>query len=307
MKTAQFKPIGVTLETIDFLTKRQEMDAIALYMSYTAITQWQETPKIWATKSFMLKRTGWGETRIQKAKNKLKEYNLIEDIKGKNKKDGSFGKNYIKINHVVGETFTTTPVDQGSGETSGCETTPPSAFNSQESAFNLHKDSLSKDKESKAQDQKEIKTNASNNNLSKTIQEPEIIECVDQGIPIDEDHHSNSKKKKRRTTNSKRQRKALAPVTQEARDVNIIIGMFRNNGLGDWIYKDVKERGAIKYLIKRMGFEKTKKSVQFALSLIGRDYAPQITTPSELKYKFNKLLAYWSKQNSTDNKGAVEI
>ncbi len=103
-ETAHFTPIGVTFETIDRLVKDKQMDAVALYMAFCAIAEWQKTNSIKATKSFMLKRTGWGKARYEAAKATLVQYNLVENIT----RSGEGGRVvgwYVKINHMVSSTL----------------------------------------------------------------------------------------------------------------------------------------------------------------------------------------------------------
>ena len=115
----------------------------------------------------------------------------------------------------------------------------------------------------------------------------EIVPFKNQEVP--------TKKKKKNTEEEKELNKS----------VNLILDKFNTNRLNDWLYKNMNQRESAKYLLRRIGLEKLSKSVDIALSLIGTQYAPQITTPEQLKYKFNDLLAYWKKQNA--NQGLVEI
>jgi hypothetical protein len=128
-----FTPIGVTLETIDQLVREQEMDAVALYMAYCAVSQWQGTHQVKATNGFMTTRTGWTEKRFGKAKRVLISKGLVQNLR--NLTDtGAIEGWYVKINHVVSSEVivpdeSTPPEIDCPGNRRDCEIDPPSAFN----------------------------------------------------------------------------------------------------------------------------------------------------------------------------------
>jgi hypothetical protein len=133
-----FNPIGVTFETIDSLTKMQEMNALALYMAYTAVSHWQKTYKPKASDSFMQKRVGWGEEKFTKAKRILLGLGLIENVKVIDPISRKIKDWYIKINHLIneGEEKTTPLENQGGGKATGVENQPPSTLNYKLSTLN---------------------------------------------------------------------------------------------------------------------------------------------------------------------------
>lgn len=57
-------------------------------------------------------------------------------------------------------------------------------------------------------------------------------------------------------------------------------------------YGNKTTRSAAEWLISKLGARKALKIAEYAVSLLGIKYAPQITTPYELKEKLTKLLAY---------------
>jgi len=133
MITKHFTPIGVTLETIDQLVREQEMDAVALYMAYCAVAQWQSTHQVKATNGFMITRTGWTKERFGKAKRVLISKGLIQNIRNTTETNQIEGW-YIKINHIVSDEViipdeATPPDFHGGGNPNRWKTPPPSAFN----------------------------------------------------------------------------------------------------------------------------------------------------------------------------------
>jgi hypothetical protein len=78
---------------------RNGMDAYLLYSHLMYVGRWQSTNQVWANNSYIRNGLNWGETRLKKAKDLLKELGLMEVIKSKpdKKNKGKFSKTYIKI------------------------------------------------------------------------------------------------------------------------------------------------------------------------------------------------------------------
>jgi len=66
------------------------------------------------------------------------------------------------------------------------------------------------------------------------------------------------------------------------------------------IYDNTTQRKAVSDLIGKFGVEKTWAAAQYAVSILGKKYAPQITTPCQLRDNFARLVAY--KKQEGDNK-----
>lgn len=68
-------------------------------------------------------------------------------------------------------------------------------------------------------------------------------------------------------------------------------------------YGNTTQRKAIQWLIAEYGFEQSLNTVRYALSVQGKDYAPTITTPHQLKEKIAALKIYYGygKQPKTIN------
>lgn len=50
-------------------------------------------------------------------------------------------------------------------------------------------------------------------------------------------------------------------------------------------------------LIEKLGFEKALNTAKFAVDIQGQQFAPTITTPTQLRYKLGDLIAYYKKNS----------
>ena len=66
-------------------------------------------------------------------------------------------------------------------------------------------------------------------------------------------------------------------------------------------YAHKGNRNDAKWLIDKYGLEKTINAAKYAISVQGKQYAPTITTPSQLKNKMSELRIYAEKQKTLTN------
>lgn len=66
-------------------------------------------------------------------------------------------------------------------------------------------------------------------------------------------------------------------------------------------FNNITENTAAKEIIAQFGFERSIFLAKFAASIQGKDYAPTITTPYQLKIKYGALVAYAKKNNYKNN------
>lgn len=72
-------------------------------------------------------------------------------------------------------------------------------------------------------------------------------------------------------------------------------------------YGNKTQRKAIEVLVEKIGEEKTRRAIEYAVSVQGENkFAPVITTPLQLKNKFAELMVYWKKQNGNGG-GVIKI
>jgi hypothetical protein len=78
-----------------------------------------------------------------------------------------------------------------------------------------------------------------------------------------------------------------------------IINIFKQiNPTIDFGHKT--NRRAAEELIKQFGFEKTHATTEYAVSIQGKQYAPTITTPYQLKIKLGDLMIYHKKESNSE-------
>lgn len=71
------------------------------------------------------------------------------------------------------------------------------------------------------------------------------------------------------------------------------------------LFKYKGERGALKYLIEERGFSEVEKVVNALPHLLGKEYAPQVTKPSQLRRKYADVVAYYMRLKGQQNKNKV--
>jgi hypothetical protein len=77
--------------------------------------------------------------------------------------------------------------------------------------------------------------------------------------------------------------------------INKIFDIFYESINPSINYGNKTSRNATKWLIDKMGLDKTIGLAEYAITLHGVDFAPTITTPFQLKDKLSVLMAYYKK------------
>lgn len=83
---------------------------------------------------------------------------------------------------------------------------------------------------------------------------------------------------------------------QSSQDEITVLNRFYDNGNKGLNFGSKTEREASKWLIKQYGLEKVLNTVDYAFSILGKPYAPTISTPYQLKTGMTKLLAYYKRE-----------
>lgn len=99
------------------------------------------------------------------------------------------------------------------------------------------------------------------------------------------------------TTNKKIRSKENTFAADAAKEIVSIIEVFKeiNPTLA---YGNKTERQAAADLIKEIGFDQTLKDAKYAVSVLGEQFAPVITTPKQLSTLHGKLLAHSLRKNN---------
>jgi len=94
----------------------------------------------------------------------------------------------------------------------------------------------------------------------------------------------------------KKYTKEINTSEQGSRDEIKILNRFYDNGNKGLNFGNKTEREASKWLLKEYGLEKTLNTIDYAFSILGKPYAPTISTPYQLKNNMTKLLAYYKRE-----------
>lgn len=80
--------------------------------------------------------------------------------------------------------------------------------------------------------------------------------------------------------------------------LNKLIDLFKEvNPSFERLFSNTTQRKALKRLVDKHGLEKVSKSIMYAVSVSGANFAPTITTPVQLENKLGDLVAYFKKQS----------
>ena len=87
--------------TMDLLLKQTNPgDLIALCTFYYYIAKCQQTNKPKANNNYCMKGLGWGKDKFSKAKSKLKELKLIQDVTARNETTYKITGHYIHVTFI---------------------------------------------------------------------------------------------------------------------------------------------------------------------------------------------------------------
>jgi hypothetical protein len=95
----------------------------------------------------------------------------------------------------------------------------------------------------------------------------------------------------------------ICEQAREKNEVNEILNLFYETINPAINFTNKAQRQAVEWLITHYGFDKTAQTVKYAISVQGKDYAPTITTPYQLKDKLAALLVYYKKNDITSKFG----
>lgn len=101
-------------------------------------------------------------------------------------------------------------------------------------------------------------------------------------LPPEENLVRKKEKKEEVSPYSPEENKQISEVINEFRKINPTIKFYRKD-----------HRSASYEMIKNFGIEKVKGACALAIAAYGKQYAPVITTPSQLNEKFSQLFAYY--------------
>ena len=89
-------------------------------------------------------------------------------------------------------------------------------------------------------------------------------------------------------------------------DVNSLVSMFKPvNPSYKRLYANKTQRAALNRMLKEHGYEKIENSISSLPLVVGKQFAPTITTPLELESKMGSLIAYLQRNQVAVEKFAV--
>lgn len=124
------------------------------------------------------------------------------------------------------------------------------------------------------------------------------------------DTNNNNKNNKKSFINKTEEEK-ISPLPKEENlnEVNEIFRLFYESINPQINFGNKTDRKAVEFLINKYSYEKVLKFTKYAISIQGLEFAPVITTPSELKNRLAKLGIYFKKEkiNKSQQKGFVSL
>ncbi len=155
-------------------------------------------------------------------------------------------------------------------------------------------------KDQKRRNRLEIKTLVHFTKIDTSNNESTIHQTMNRDTSNDE-QNSNTHKVKGNSINT-------TGVKTPDNQTSLLIDLFKGvNPNHDILFKNTNQRKAIDYLNKRYGFEKVKGMIEFVEKSNGNTYAPNITTPIQLRDNLGKLIAWYKKEQSKGKEREKEI
>jgi phage replication O-like protein O len=99
--------------------------------------------------------------------------------------------------------------------------------------------------------------------------------------------------------------RAEAPVEYGNHEINELLKVFTDKGIK--ITKQKLNRNAAHRLITKYSFKKSMAAAEYAISVLGKKYAPQILNLLDLEEKMNNLIMYKAKGENENHKRGYEV
>jgi len=64
-------------------------------------------------------------------------------------------------------------------------------------------------------------------------------------------------------------------------------------------FGNTTQRKCLDEIVEKFGYEKTLKTIEYAVSVQGQKFAPTITTPYQLKNKLGDLMVFYKKESGS--------
>jgi DNA-binding Lrp family transcriptional regulator len=98
----------------------------------------------------------------------------------------------------------------------------------------------------------------------------------------------------------------IATQSVAGKEINELISLFREvNPTYERLFSNKTQRQALERLVKKFGKEKVANMIKTLPKILGKPYAPRITTPFQLEQKLADLLAYLKQEQNKKPKVAI--
>lgn len=99
----------------------------------------------------------------------------------------------------------------------------------------------------------------------------------------------------------------IAAPSAAGNEINRLIDLFKGvNPNYEILFQNKSQRAAIERMVKKWGYEKMENGIKILPAIVGKRFAPTITTPIQLENKMGDLKQFIDKERSGSNK-KVEI
>lgn len=132
--------------------------------------------------------------------------------------------------------------------------------------------------------------------VKKHIKIPKDLYGIDTVSHSNTNTNTNSNTNSNSNINTKEYNIAGKPA--EKNKINQLMDIFYQSVNPTINWGNKTQRKALDELIKKLGFDKCKRTIEYAVKVQGQQYAPTITTPIQLKNKLGDLGVYWKKNNT---------
>jgi len=133
------------------------------------------------------------------------------------------------------------------------------------------------------------------------VNDTDTKETHSEGNTYKETHIAGSKiSPAKNEENEKKGETEKLPANSE---ISFLMNIFYEKINSSLNFGNKTQRAAIQWLVDKYGYEKTRQTIEYAIYVQGKDYAPTITTPYQLKDKLSALLVYYKRNNDTSKFG----
>ena len=129
-------------------------------------------------------------------------------------------------------------------------------------------------------------------------------------IRPDTNHTDNDSDNDSDNDNDKEKKEKKEKTSKEVytSEINPLISLFQGvNPNYERLFANKTQRGALERMIKKFGGDEMRRVIEVLPEILGKPYAPQITTPYQLEQKMGQLLGYLKRKEVEDDEQSKEL